>query len=379
MFTLVHQQKLCVNKMKIVIIAKTIHPYLSPRSHRATELAKELARQGHRVTLYAILGTFDYSQFMSDTGIVVKNLGRAYMGILDSDGNRRRTFLSKAFTILFHWSLDFPDIFLMWLTKKVILKEAPFDYLISIAFPHTIHWGVALSIRGGKRNFNKWAADCGDPYMLNPHQKFNFYFKYVEKWWSKKADYITIPVEEAIEGYYLEFHHKIKVIPQGFDFVNIQLSEYKESAILQFAYSGMIYPGTRDPTLFMEYLCTMKHINFKFIVYTTSKSFFETYKIELADKLEIRDYIPRNELLKELSKMDFLINIKNNSGVQLPSKLIDYYITKRPVLEITSSFNEVDAINEFLNRDYSSKKTAFNISQYDISNVASKFIDLYSK
>ena len=367
-----------MKQLRIVIISRNIHPYLSPRAHRATELAKELARQGHQVTLYATLGKYNYTTFMKETGLIVKNLGKAYMGILDSDGNRKRTFFSKAFTLLFHWKLDFPDIFLMWQTKKAILRHSHFDYLITIAFPHTIHWGAALSVKKGKRNFNMWTADCGDPYILSPMQKFPFYFKYVEKWWSRKADFITIPIQEAIDGYYPEYHDKIRIIPQGFDFKNVELSEYKEIDIVQFAYSGMIYPGTRDPSLFMEYLCTLRDINFKFFVYTTNKNFFEKYKNSLNNKLEILDYIPRNELLLALSKMDFLINIKNNSGVQQPSKLIDYYMTSRPVLEISSSFNEVEIFSEFLNRNYSNQKKVKDISQYDISNVAQKFVDLYS-
>jgi hypothetical protein len=76
--------------------------------------------------------------------------------------------------------------------------------------------------------------------------------------------------------------------------------------------------------------------------------------------------------------MDFLINIKNGSCLQLPSKLIDYYMTKRPILEITSSFHEVEVFNEFLNRDYQNQKEVLDISQYNISNVAEKFIDLYN-
>lgn len=363
--------------MKIVIISQNIFPYISPRSQRATELAKEFVRQKHEVVLYAILGKYDYTQFMKETGIVVKNLGKANPGIQDSDGKKKRTFVSKAFTYLFRWKLDFPYILLSIKTKKAILKEKDIDYLITIAHPHAIHLGVAF-INKRSRKFKFWAADCGDPYTLNPLLKFPFYFKYIEKWWCKKADFITIPVQEAIDGYYPKFHKKIKIITQGFDFTNVQLSEYKENDSIQFAYSGMIYPGTRDPSLFMEYLCTLKHLDFIFIVYTTSKAFFEKYKIELKNKLEIRDYIPRNELLRELSKMDFLINIKNNSEVQLPSKLIDYYMTRRPVLEITSAFNEVDTFNEFLDRNYRNQKKVLDISQYNISNVAKRFIDLYN-
>jgi len=44
--------------MKIVLIAGTIFPQQSPRAFRATELAVGLAKQGHEVTIYAILGEY---------------------------------------------------------------------------------------------------------------------------------------------------------------------------------------------------------------------------------------------------------------------------------------------------------------------------------
>ena len=49
--------------MKILIITQAFYPGISPRSFRATELAKELARQGDDVTVYAELRDFNYSEF----------------------------------------------------------------------------------------------------------------------------------------------------------------------------------------------------------------------------------------------------------------------------------------------------------------------------
>ena len=48
--------------MKIVIISGTMFPHISARSFRTTELAKGFAKMGHDVTLYTILGKYDYTQ-----------------------------------------------------------------------------------------------------------------------------------------------------------------------------------------------------------------------------------------------------------------------------------------------------------------------------
>ena len=59
--------------MKILILTQVIFPFQSPRSYRSTELAKELARTGNQVTIYAIKGEYDYTEFENKHKIKVKN------------------------------------------------------------------------------------------------------------------------------------------------------------------------------------------------------------------------------------------------------------------------------------------------------------------
>src|SRR5690606_24925286 len=132
----------------------------------------------------------------------------------------------------------YPSIKLIPIIKKAIEGEGVFDYLITIAAPHPIHWGAGFV---KKRLSNCWVADCGDPYMLNPFAFHPFYFKWFEKNWCSKADFITVPIEAAKEGYYPEFRDKIRVIPQGFDFSSVKLAEYKPNSVPTFAYAGNCY------------------------------------------------------------------------------------------------------------------------------------------
>ncbi len=363
-----------MKKLKFVIIAQAITPALFPRSHRATELAKELAKQGHDVTLYALLGKYDYTDFSKNTGVKVKNLGKSKFGLIDSDTYSNANLCLKIFTKIFGKFIEFPSIELIPMVRRVIKREKKIDYLITIAVPFTIHW--ATSSLALKKYFKFWVSDCGDPFMGNHFIKHPFYFKYLEKKWCRMTDYITVPVQQAKDGYYEEFREKIKVIPQGFNFREVNLGNYIKNDIPTFAYSGVVYKGHRDPEKFLEYLASIES-DFKFVVYTKSISMFENFKQRLGDKLEIRDYIPRDQLLFELSKMDFLVNIKNNSGVQQPSKLIDYYLTNRPIIEITSSFSEKDIFNQFLMGNYSNRMKIESLEDFKIENVANKFVELF--
>ncbi|MEZ4854417.1 hypothetical protein [Flavobacterium sp.] len=91
-----------------------------------------------------------------------------------------------------------------------------------------------------------------------------------------EKDKISVPILEAKDGYYKEFHDKIVVIPQGFDFKNVKVGEYKKNDIPTFAYAGNLIKNGRDITNFLEYLESQNLIS-KFIVYTKSFSFFEKF------------------------------------------------------------------------------------------------------
>ena len=134
----------------------------------------------------------------------------------------------------------------------------------------------------------------------------------------------------------------------------------------------------------MDYLCTIE-TDFKFILYINDTPYYRSafhlneYKEKLGDKLEIHHFIPRAELLYELSKMDFVVNIRNRSGVQQPSKLIDYALSGRPILEITSDFNEKKAFVEFISGNFQHQTTIPDIESYNVKNVVKAMINLIKK
>jgi len=363
--------------MKVVIISKLIYPANAPRPFRATELAKEFARQGHDVTLYGLLGNYDYTDFQSKTKIKVKTLGKTIFSKVNSDGNNRYSLLNRVINKLLRPWLEFPDIELAKKTFKVLEQEENIDLLISVAVPYPIHWGVAWhkTTRKNKYNDTTWIADCGDPYMGNPFNWKPFYFKYVEKWFCRQANYLTVPIEEAKRGYYPEFLDKIKVIPQGFDFNAVSItSNYVPNKVPTFIYAGTFYHKLRDPSPLLQFLCDLD-MDFHFKIYTKAVEFVNPYKDKLGSKLTISPYIERTELIYEMSKADFLVNIQNKSSVQSPSKLIDYGLSKRPILNIVDE-TDISLIKNFIKGDYSKAYNIEDIDYYNIKNVVNKFIDL---
>lgn len=198
--------------------------------------------------------------------------------------------------------------------------------------------------------------------------------KIFEDMWCKECDYITVPTEESYKGYYEQYWGKIRVIPQGFDFTKTPIAEYRQNEVPTFLYTGAIYPGVRDPHSFMDYLLKYdKPYKFIMMIRTPLE---EKYIKESKGQIEYVVGKGRTDVIWASSKADFLINIPNQNSIQTPSKLIDYGISKRPVLDVENDFVDDTIFKEFINRDYHRQRIIGSIDKYRIENVAVQFLSL---
>lgn len=369
-----------MNKKKILIVTATFYPANSPRANRATELAKEFARQGHDVTIVTPKNNECHIPFEDKYTVLVKDMGQPRWKAYTPKRKGIINLFERAMVRLPKLLMEYPDIELSGMVRRALKNEDGYDIMISIAVPHPVHWGVALTRRKNHPIAKIWVADCGDPYMGHENDTFRapFYFKYVEKWFCRKADFLSVPTRGAIQGYYPEFHSKIRVISQGFDFNEFNfIQKNKKTGKPIFAYAGLFIPGRRDPTEFLNYI-TGLNIDFEFHIYTRSASLVEPFRERGNGRIIIHEYISRNELFEALSQMDFVINFDNIGNKQTPSKLIDYAIIGKPVLSIKTGNLDSAVINEFLTGDYTNQYHIEDVDQYRIKNVCLKFLDLCS-
>jgi hypothetical protein len=366
-----------MDKKNVLIVAAVFYPSISPRSMRATELAKEFSRQGHEVVVCIPDNGYDFSDFIKEHRVQIKSMGKPRYKEIQLRGNNVvllvRRVLRRALKLLF----EYPNIELMFKVSRHLKRERGYDLLISIAVPYTIHWGVARIGSARKKIAKTWVADCGDPFMGETTDTFRkpFYFRYIEKWFGRKADYLAIPFEGARSAYFPEFQEKIRIIPQGFQMDHLVLPPYeKKTDYPVFAYAGGFIPGVRDPGRMLDFLSACGQ-QFEFHAYTNSANMLLPYKKQLGEMLIIKEYIPREELLKVLAGMDFLLNFDNNTSTQLPSKLIDYAITGRPVFNIVPD-TDFNLLMDFFNGDYSARMELAPPGDYDIRNIVDKFLRL---
>lgn len=360
--------------MKILIISNHAYPAQGPRAFRTTELSEQLVKVGHEVVLYTVHGKYDYAQYEKETGIKRRDIKPRFATVANDDTKRYNIF-DKFMFHYFSRILLWPLCEFHFLVEHIIKENPNMDMLITIAFPHSIHSGAA---RAKKRNpdiFPKtWICDCGDPFMLNPFIKAPKYMKYFEDMWCSMCDYIAVPTTESYKGYYELYWDKIKVIPQGFDFSKTPIAEYKKNDVPTFLFMGSIYPGVRDPHTFMDYL--LKYDKpYKFIMMMRTP-LEEKYVKESKGQIEYITGKGRKDVVWECSRVDFLINITNPSSVQTPSKLIDYGIAGRPILDVSNDFSDPSRFLKFYEGNYSDRHEIVCLDNFRIENIARQFVKL---
>lgn len=368
--------------MKIHILTAHYTPQIHPRAFRASELALEFKRMGHDVKIsnLTFIDGFDYNQYTAQTGISIDNLNLYHHSLDEALTSTKKTFLKRFKEFVSEYFFAGRLLFYSKRISNEINIAEDTDLLIALSTPFMDILGLSKYIKktGAKVNFVS-IADSGDPFYFSKQYKKAPWFYLIEKNAYKQFDYLTIPVESAIPSYErLIPKSKIRIIPQAFNLNNVRLFKGEISKKIKFAYAGVFYWDIRNPEFLFKYLNGLE-CDFEFHIfmrYADSKlhdvlSCFP----KLKDKVILKLSVPREDLIYELSSMHFLININNVSNTQVPSKIIDYRISNRPILSFNSTDFKQESFERFMNGNYEDQLLV-DITKYDIKNVAQQFIEL---
>lgn len=360
--------------MKIRILTGHYSPEIHPRAFRAELLGKEFTKQGDDVEIIALrkIKDFNYENYTKEFKIKVKNIG-LYSGNLKSHSNSKTLNSLKRTTDYFLNGRLFLNAYRIY---KYIKNLPSVDIFISCSTPFMNHLGSYFLIRDAKKSRTKYFADCGDPLYYNKQSPKAIYFKYIEKIVLREFNYVLVPSKDCIKAYDAFVSvDKLKISPQGYDFSNLKEFTYKKNNPVTFAYAGAFYNDIRNPNFFLSYLCGVAK-EFKFVIYYRNVDekmydLLKKYKIILKEKLVIHQNIPRQLLVEKLSKMDFLINMDNIVDYQIPSKLIDYCASGRPVYNCSANnFNKQTFVN-FMNYNFQ-EELKIDKKLFDIKNIVSE-------
>lgn len=379
--------------MKILLVTYFYSPDSNPRSERWSQIVDFWEKEGH--SIFVVTASKQNTDIIENKKIKrsrENKLGRIRRKITNhnlnvgnfSDGKNISIFdklyfffISKLKLIIkfsynfFLKNTQWPDFAWTWInqaykdTKKVIDSEGPFDILISVSHPFSSHM-VAKRIKKITPKLS-WIVDIGDPFcFLDDSQPNNFYLykglnKRKEKEIFSLCDYASVTNQETKEIYsflFPESKNKIKVIEPLLNDNFFKRNKAVESSItkkregkkkLKLIYVGTLYSKIRNPVFLMKLLERLSVIIPEDI---------EMHFYGLTNDIDISKLIFKNfsyffhgEISKEdsyykLFESDILVNISNTTNFQLPSKLVDYAITGKPILNI--SFIKDDASSKFL-------------------------------
>lgn len=368
---------------RILIVSNFLYPEITPRAGRTTELAREFARRGYAVTLVVPNKQAYHDQPLDVEGVTVLygDSPIAPEGAANARKKLRRFIPGWAMrAILYFWNHEFWAKYDKGVERRLMRLDGDFDMLMSISYPVAIHRAVMRAFaRNPRLTARCRIAEFSDPPMRGEYNSsfFPAYGCFLRRM-GRFFDRFVIPVENAMPCY-LKYkpREEIAVIPQGFDNSGVRVREYRPHSRPTFAYAGRFYRNTRNPRPLFEHLASLDR-DFEFVLYLIDvEPYFADMIEELRGKVKgtitVRPALPRNELIHELSAMDFVVNHQFSYSTATPSKLIDYALADRPVFSFSPVEFDTALLDRFLNGDYSGGLTLPPIGDYDIRNIGDKF------
>ena len=369
---------------KILIVTHQYLPHTSPRTTRWKLIVDELVSMGNEVTV--ITGT---KQVEKEKNIIyignrtssnIVNQVRKRSNNLSGSSVIKKLFykfLKKIYRIVIK-TFAWPDYSMFWLLsiyrqrKKLNLD---YDLMISVSLPFSSH--IAAYILN-KKNNKEWLMDIGDPFTLkkdapeNNKILYGLLNKYYENKFYHLASKILFTHEDSMSAHIDHFN----INPEK-TFIGNPISEFKDEIFsssikydyklnpIKFGYFGVFTKGVRSPKNFINHFEGIENIQFHWYVNEDSKN--EITKYSNNSTSFFHSLISREEALKRMAdSVHCLLSIGNLNTTQIPSKVIEYISTGKPVIHFSEIENDpVKNIaknfnNLFILSEETSKKDFFN-------------------
>jgi glycosyltransferase involved in cell wall biosynthesis len=350
--------------MKILMVAYTFPPLLFPATMCYLKLAKGLQEQGHQVAVLAVdPDTFEFPEgWKKDDAIEQLLPPGAAVHLVKSWETNPLVKLAKRFRLsreLFLSFLEPKKIEWTYAARSYVRKHFQpddVDVILTCSQPHCNHLlGRYLKHKLGK----PWIAYFSDPWTDNVYAQYSsrrIFHRHLalEKDVVAEADavYFTSPeTEHLVMGKYPQkLRQKAGVLPHGFVPQwyegGSESRERRTGGRIRFVQTGHFY-GPRTPLPFLEALALLgKNMVladcFEFVFYggmqEEHRRYIETHG--LADAVKLQGTVPYLESLWAMKDADYLLLIdaplsSPGESVFLPSKLVDYLGSHKPIVGIT--------------------------------------------
>ncbi|HUF80090.1 MAG TPA: hypothetical protein VMN03_03060 [Burkholderiales bacterium] len=371
----------------ILIVAFFYAPMLNARAFRWTALAEAWAAQGKRVSVVCSWAP-GLPRVEMRNGVAIYRTGNRGLERLRAlYAHRRRQAASPrspvpaspasglasgirgapARWLLHGWrNVYWPDGSCLWYfaamdRARALLRKTPGAALITVSPTFT---AVAVGYALNRTSFRpgRWLIDMGDPFCFAeeaPPNNFRLY-RGLNRWFERRcfqrADAVSVTNAPTAERYgilFPEIAAKIAVIPPLLSGksaprpANPPASATHAPQPVRLVYLGTLYRTIRRPDFLLALFAGARRrgegagmeLHFYGDVDQCRES-FRPYSALVGTALFLHGVVPRDEALRAIEAASILVNIGNDTPYQLPSKLVEYAATGKPILCISSIEND---------------------------------------
>lgn len=347
--------------MKVLIVSAYFPPGNAIGSVRVGKLAKHLKDNGCDVRVISALDDtlaqtlpveLEEGHVMATRWLDLHSLPRLIMGggkakgggNANARGSRLMGVAYDLFRAFFHW----PDRHVAWYfparkAGRRLMEDWRPDVIYASAWPITsLMVGASLS-----REFSvPWIAELRDLWLDNHYYRVPVWRRWIDRILERKlltsASLLVTVSEPLAEILKTKFAKPTAVVLNGFDPSDVVERQCASSRdVLTISYTGMIYPGRRDPRPLFEALQQMgplaKRIRVRFFgrILPGVQALIDSYGLQ--GSVEACAPVPYQEALRIQAESDVLLllmwDTPEERGVYT-GKLFEYLGAKRPILSL---------------------------------------------
>lgn len=373
------------NRRKYLIITYFYAPNISARAFRWSALAERWAAQGHHVDV--VCGWepgLAHEETLRGCRVYRVNsmLTEKLRGSLKSADSRGKVQLSgENRPLSYQWlkgkvaaaarwvyhhvykNLHWPDGGALWrspaLRKALALAEnTPYDTLITVS-PHFSGHLVGLALHRRFPNL-LWLVDIGDPFSFldveppNNRLLYAALNRHTERNVFRHADVISVTTQLTRESYvniFAESVSKIHVIPPLLSLPEITHVEgeslFPRDNKIRLVFAGILYVNIRPPDFLLRLFAALlqtslaERLELHFFGDTRqAHTRFQAFGGLLNQKIFLHGMVNREQVAQAMSEANVLVNIGNKTPYQLPSKVVEYAYTGKPILNLAQIKND---------------------------------------
>jgi len=363
--------------VKILIVCYSYFPELSPRAFRWAAIAEELVCLGHQVQVICAsstsraerecVGGVEIHRAGSNARELVKRWLRLEatvapastaikVGASVSVRNRVGQLMKSAYRHTVR-KLLWPDFAAFWYfsalkSAHALIQDSRPDVVVTVSLPYTGHL-VGLALK--RHHAIRWLVDIGDPFSfmtetpVNNTTLFRGLNARSESLVLEMADAVAVTTEGTRQEYLKCFptmdQSKIAVVPPLFVATSMKdgsVPYFKLPNKIRLVFAGTLYRTIRNPAALLELfghlmstpLGAKLELHF-YGVLNDCKPCFDPYGDLLGSKIFIHGLVPRAEAVRAMQEATVLVNFGNSTAYQLPSKVVEYAMLGKPVLNFT--------------------------------------------